>query len=67
MDIKKEEYEMIEETPEVSSRKRDQRIDIKYEEGYDPPAVPVIICEYKVSSVTNVSRGTEKYTRIFLC
>lgn len=51
MDIKKEEYELIEETPEVSSLKREQRIDIKYEEGYDPPAFPVILCEDKVSSV----------------
>jgi hypothetical protein len=59
MDIKKEDDELIEETPEVSSLKRDQRIDIKYEEGYDPPPFPVILCEDKVSFVTNVSR-TEK-------
>jgi hypothetical protein len=60
MDIKKEVYGLIEETPEVSSLKRDQRIDVKYEEGYDPPPFPVILCEDKVSSVANVSRCTEK-------
>jgi hypothetical protein len=51
MDMKKEEYELIEETPEVSSLKRDQRIDIKYEESYEPPTFPVILCDDKVSSV----------------
>jgi hypothetical protein len=50
MAIKKEEYELIGETLQVSSLKRDQCIDIKYEEGY-PPAFPVILCEDKVSSV----------------
>jgi hypothetical protein len=60
MDTKKEEYELLEETPEISSLKRDQRNDIKYEEGYDPPPFPVILCEDEVSSVTSVSRCMEK-------
>jgi hypothetical protein len=49
MDTKKEECELNDEPPEISSLMRNQRIDMKYEEGYDPPPFPVIICENKVS------------------
>jgi hypothetical protein len=66
MDMKTEKYELIEETLEVSSLKRDQCIDVKYEEGCDLAPFPVILCEDKVSSVANVSGCTEKCKEDFL-
>jgi hypothetical protein len=49
MDVKKEDYELNEETFE-SSRKGDDRIDIKHEDRRVPP-FSVIISEDTVSSV----------------
>jgi hypothetical protein len=61
MDIKIEENELKGERVEFYSLKREERIDMKYEEGNVPAPFSVIICEDMVSSVTNVTCCSEKY------